>query len=118
MCWMNIFQDTLNYCIIYRAYDYEVPAGQYCRIFAKKNIKKGLKVGDRILIDEKTSLGNITKRHGRHFFVEPTSLDWHKKEYLIKLFQQLLLDGWSLKSTGYAGVKLIQEAIERNGYGT
>jgi len=115
---MTFFQDTLNYCIIYRAYDYEVPAGQYCRIFAKKNTKKGLKVGDRILIDEKTSLGNIIKKRGRNLFLESINLDWRKKEYLIKLFQQLLLDGWLLKSTGYAGVKLIQEAIERNGYGT
>ncbi len=117
MCLTNIFQDTLNYCIVYRAYDYEVPAGQYCRIFAKKKVKKGARVGDRVIIGDKTLLGTVIKKVKRMLFLEEVHLDWHKKEYMVKLFQQLLKDGWLLKATGYAGVKLIKEAIERNGYG-
>lgn len=116
MCLKNIFKTTLNYCIIYRAYDWDAPSGQYCRIFARKKIKSGLKMGDRILIDDKTALSSVQKIKRTVAYLEPVTLDWQKKEYVIKLLIFLMDNGWEIKTTGYSGLRLVKEATERRGY--
>lgn len=114
---MNIFYDTLHMVIIYRAYDTDVPAGQFCRIFATKKVKKGLRVGDSILLENGSSLGKIVSKKLSNLYIEPAEVSFRKKEHVVKLIRTLKGLGFKIEATQPACKRLIIESTERGGYG-
>lgn len=114
---MNIFYDTLHMVIIYRAYDTDVPAGQFCRIFATKKVKKGLKIGDSVLLENGSSLGKIVSKKWSNLYIEPAEVSFRKKEHVVKLVRILKELGFKIEATQPACKRLILESLERSGYG-
>jgi uncharacterized Fe-S cluster-containing radical SAM superfamily protein len=117
---MNIFYDTLNVVIVYKAYEVDVPAGQYCRIFAQKRVKRGLKIGDSVIVNDgdiTTNIGNIIKRKGSNLYIEPAEVSYKKKEHVLKIIGILKNNGFKLKADGYACLRLLVEQERKSGYG-
>jgi hypothetical protein len=103
--------------IIYRAYDTDVPAGQFCRIFATKKVKKGLKIGDSILLPSGSLLGRIVSRKWSNLYLEPAEVSFRKKEHVVKLVRILKELGFKVEATQPACKRLLLESAERSGYG-